>query len=889
MSNDNNKDKGKEGVRLFCSYCRSDSGALGRFKKAITLLEHGGLVSSWHDRNIPLGEEWEAEIDENLDQADIVVLLLSQDFLASKNCRKEMEKAFRLRKERGVCVIPIVLRTCSWKDQEDLAKLQAPNKGQPILEASKPDRAWESVYQGIKEIVTAQIEKKRAVNEDFWKKMTSVGTLAAGDGAGISLQRLFVYPALKDHTPDFDKVFTLPHISSEVFSRLDDKRRQFSLILGDDQSGKTALCQMLFTSHWDSKHIPVYIDGSDIKNDKVANLVHSHISRQYQNGKILSRVSNNNKVIIVDNFHQCGLLRSPKKRNLLLANFRDSGFAMVVLVSDNTVADFQTFGWKAVEEEFGIERYSIMPLGYQNRATLIKKWANVSEESNTDVQHMLARYEQPVRSMIAENYVPDYPFFIQSILQIMFGAGSRADADMAIPASVGYCYSAFIVHALVVKGGVQRDKTKTYINILTELASRLYSKKEQVGKLSVKEFDDFFAPYANKFNVSSSAEKARETLVKSGLLSQNLYELSFQEYIFYYFVSRRLANRLDNDREAAEKEISMLCENAHRKKCSGVVAFLIHHRPHSSFLIEELKKNLRGLFSGVQPAALTSKETRFFVDYIRNLPPPQVEKIRATESVESRKIVSAQKREEHDLQAQHQEDLAQRAEQLEDAGNPNKELAELTKSFRMLSIMGQILKNQEGEMPNETLITLSVDTQEMAFRILSWLYRDMESEPKFWFEFIEKVFLKKHFSDAEHMTKLEKMGQVETTFGMLAFQSALGVIDRIANAIGSNQLLKISKNAAEQIDTPAAHLVNFSIQGWYGKNLDIKKVKQYAEKWESENPIALHILWEVIETYCYKHKVDRATRGKLDKNANISHKTQEALAYKRSKENPPRK
>ena len=350
-----------------------------------------------------------------------------------------------------------------------------------------------------------------------------------------------------------------------------------------------------------------------------------------------------------------------------------------------------------------------------------------------------------------------------------------------------------------------------------------------------------------------------------------------------------MADRLDKDRDVAESKIAMLCKNAHRKKCSGVVTFLIHHKPQSSFLIGELTKNLKNLFSGVPSATLASSETRFFVDYIRKLPLPQVEKIHSVESSESRDIVREEKREEHDLRVKHEENMAQHAEDLEEQGNPNEDLADLTKSFRMLSIMGQILKNQEGVMPNETLVKLSVDTQQMAFRILARLYRDMEEDPDFWFDFVEKVFLKNHFSGVSHMTELERRRKVESAFGMLAFQSALGIIDRIANAVGSDQLLKISARAARHIDTPAAHLVNFSIQGWYGKNLDVQKVKEYAEKWKSDNPIALHILAEVVKTYHHMHKVDRATQGKLDKNVNISHKTQDALAYKRSKEKTPRK
>ena len=524
-----------DGVKLFCSYCHADEKHRKRFTKQISLLKNKGLVSEWNDRMIPPGDEWETKIYEELRQAEVIVLFLSPDFIDSDNCGKEAKLALSLRKNQGVMVIPIILRACDWHDYLEVGKLQAlPEDGNPILNSPNRDNVWHAVYLKIKEEVKAFIQKKREVCDEFWKQMTSVGTLVAGDGAGISLPDVFVYPSLRDHTPNTDKVFDLARISSHILTRPDDRRRRFSLILGDDQSGKTALCQMLFVSHWENGRIPVYIEGGDITNDNLENLVRIHILRQYRHGNLLAHAANNNKVLIVDNFHKCDLLRS-SKMDSLLNKFMDGGFSMVILVSDSMVADMQTYEWKATEEKHMIERYSIMPLGFKNRAIIIQKWASISEESDVGVSDMLDRYEPHVNSMVAENYVPDYPFFVQSILQVMFGVGgvkNHVDSDLATHVSIGHCYHALIVYALVVKGGIKRDKVGTYANILTELAYRLYDKKEQSGKISIQEFDDFFSSYTEDFNVSFSAEKARETLVKSGLLSADLYNLSFQEYIF---------------------------------------------------------------------------------------------------------------------------------------------------------------------------------------------------------------------------------------------------------------------------------------------------------------------------------------------------------------------
>ena len=50
----------------------------------------------WHDRNINAGDEWEREIDKHLDSAQIILLLVSPDFMASDySYSKEMMRAMQ--------------------------------------------------------------------------------------------------------------------------------------------------------------------------------------------------------------------------------------------------------------------------------------------------------------------------------------------------------------------------------------------------------------------------------------------------------------------------------------------------------------------------------------------------------------------------------------------------------------------------------------------------------------------------------------------------------------------------------------------------------------------------------------------------------------------------
>ena len=87
----------------------------------------------WHDRRIAPGQEWAGEIDDALEHADVVLLLVSADFLASDYCYdKEMTRALTRHEQGSARVVPVILRPCDWQSSP-FGKLQAlPLDGKPV-------------------------------------------------------------------------------------------------------------------------------------------------------------------------------------------------------------------------------------------------------------------------------------------------------------------------------------------------------------------------------------------------------------------------------------------------------------------------------------------------------------------------------------------------------------------------------------------------------------------------------------------------------------------------------------------------------------------------------------------------------------------------------------
>ena len=143
-----------EPARIFVSYSHRDRSFVDELRSHLSLLQRQGLIDVWHDSEITAGEEWGKVIDEQLEAADIILLLVSSSFLSSDFCWSvELERAMQRHAAHEAVVIPVILRPCLWQEAP-FAKLQAlPHDGKPIRTSRNTDDAWFDVASGIKRAV----------------------------------------------------------------------------------------------------------------------------------------------------------------------------------------------------------------------------------------------------------------------------------------------------------------------------------------------------------------------------------------------------------------------------------------------------------------------------------------------------------------------------------------------------------------------------------------------------------------------------------------------------------------------------------------------------------------------------------------------------------------
>lgn len=138
-------------IKLFISYAHRDEEFRLELDDHLSNLQRQQIILGWHDRQIMPGQEWADQIYNELNDAQIILLLISARFMASDYCyAKEMVRAIERHDAAEAVVIPIILSACDWQGAP-FGKLQAlPKDAKPIKNWNDRDEAWLDVVRGLR-------------------------------------------------------------------------------------------------------------------------------------------------------------------------------------------------------------------------------------------------------------------------------------------------------------------------------------------------------------------------------------------------------------------------------------------------------------------------------------------------------------------------------------------------------------------------------------------------------------------------------------------------------------------------------------------------------------------------------------------------------------------
>jgi hypothetical protein len=813
-------------VQVFISYSHKDNSARQEFEKWLVALKDNGMIASWSDINLIPGDKLMSKISKKMDEADIIVLLLSQDYLASKSCKDEMNYALNAPQKK---VVPIILKDCTWLETGCKELLALPKDGLAINKWENMEDAWQSVYKGMKNVVIG-LHNSFDIRDDFLKELQKI-EFATQSNKMANLDEIFVFPNLKRYTD----AFKTEDIKSDFFLEM---REKSILIRGREFSGKTALLKWLFLKLRE-KYFPIILDAENIHKSKNFD---EHLEKEFSNqliGDFETWLSKDNKVALIDNFsHHIS-------SNII--DYLSKNFSMTIIAVDDE--EYLLY----FKDDPGFTDFTIMSIAQLNlvqQENLIRIWVQTSQQiasdnvSDLEVDKLEARVNNVITT---QRIVPRYPFYVLSIIQTL---ETFMPSDINITA-YGHCYLA-LVTAQLIKKNIKPEDIDSCFNYLKHLSYSIYDLTSTGNSYTAENYHEFREAYKAKFIISDSLINKVENEDYAILDIQNNRTKFDHSYIYYFFLGMYLATLEEN-----EKIIDYLCTNIHQRQNAFILIFTIHHTQNKA-LLDAIRLHSMVSFEDITPAILDTTETEFMNGLIAELP----------QSIISNKSTQAN-REEQRKKKSHETDSETSGLEGEEQ-TPTQERAEvsvveLNRGMKIMEVLGQILKNRAGSFEKKDVEEILEDTVNLGLRILN-LFLGEYKKPEF------EDWLTKMLKEKEQ--ELEKTHQKEfdderrkefirKTIQFFGYVVTISMLSRISEAITAEKLTESMFVLSEKKLTPAYELINHLVSSSQD-GIDVDHVRKLLSKYnKSKNYWAERVLSHYVQMYLNTHKVNYKDRQKL--------------------------
>lgn len=843
-------------LKIFISYSHKDEEPfIEEFRSHMAQLIREGLIEIWYDRDVLPGKDFDYEIDDHINDAELICLFISANFLSSEECIKEVNKALELKRKKGIHVVPIILSSCGWKDDENISRLLAlPRDGKTIKSFEDRNEGWLDVYTQLRKTIEKEIKiKQLKIDEKFYDNFlqdTVMLTKANSQKERVILDDIFVYPELDKY--DFSQEFEEKISSKELLKNIINYSK--IVVAGEDQSGKTTLGKTIFKFLRNDNFVPVYINAKNNSIKKnIESTIHHIFPQQYKKANI-SGIDKRRLIPIIDNFHYVNNKES-------IINELSTYSHFVVFVDD-------IYDINIEDEKFmgSFARFKIREFKPSLRYELINKWVSLTDKKdkindiykNIDDKSRLINFI--LGKSIGRGIMPSYPFFILS--SIVYYETFEMPLDQEIT-SQGYCYQALIYYYLR-KQNVKNDEINIYINFLTELAFYIY--KENKLELSKYDFDLFMEQYLEKFNLPI----ASETLLKKlrYILDDTFNNYSFRyQYLLFFFISKYLADNIEDT--DVNVEIGNIIKNLHVDENAYIAIFLAHNSKNNK-IIEKIEDISSSLFKKYEPSTLKRTEVNFFDEQASII----VGAVLSPNSAE----MERKKRLEIEDKLEENENLRRAKGDDETKGDDedNSLNIDLRRAIKTVEVIGCIIKNRSGSLEKIKLEHIFEEAMNVQLRVVSSFFEFITNEDgqKEVIEVISK-YLKKVIDEGKGKMKEpndeDLRSMANTIFWNLNFLLVTSIINKIVHSLGSDKLLSIVNKVCDEIDTPASLIVKQGIFMWYNQNLNLGEIDRMFKR-RDFSKIAKMSIRSMIVDYCSVHQVSYKERQILENKFNFERK-----------------
>ncbi len=254
----------RDALDVFVSYSRDDEDLLQELLKHLVLLKREGVIRTWHDRELAAGEARSGQLDEHLESADLILLLVSASFIAPDySWDVEIQRAMERHEAGEARLIPIILRPFDWRNTP-LGKLQVlPRDARPVTTWRDRDSAFLDIARGL----------RAAIEDELRWRSAGTGDMPPRDPVVLRELSLVDLRCFNELTL---KLSTRPR-----------KKGQWVLLLGDNGAGKSTLLRGIALAVMGSRRAEALIqlhDGQSLVRHGAKQAVVTVETRTYGSG-----------------------------------------------------------------------------------------------------------------------------------------------------------------------------------------------------------------------------------------------------------------------------------------------------------------------------------------------------------------------------------------------------------------------------------------------------------------------------------------------------------------------------------------------------------------------------------------------------------------------------
>ena len=686
------------------------------------------------------------------------------------------------------------------------------------------DTEYNEGWTGL-QVKQLQAHGSFAFRPSFAEELDDPGASFTASFGEVKLSDIFLYPQLQEFKHLGNGKGRLS--SEELIDRASTE--PLLLIDGPDRSGKTSLAKQLVKDFKQQACVAVLLEGGRLENpEKALKAVERKFKEQYQSDlDTLWQLKNDERAVIIDDFHLSPL--NARGKNLIVKKLHEK-FGQVVVFAQNftlLLEDIVSDSEDALLKNAATLK--ILQFGYELRGELVRKWLRPEDDFITDrivLDNRLRVARETIDAILSRNFIPSYPFFVLTILQIMQSSTPLDTSSTSY--GQGYFYEALVLKQLnQVTNNLDPSTKLTY---LSSLAYYLF--KQNKREISNQEIEEVHKQYCSVYKRDLSLDNLLLEFEQALILKVTPYGVRFRYgYLYCYFVAKHIAGDLEDSEteQFAQADVINLSKHVYREEFANILLFLTHSS-RDRFVIDAMLTEAHSLYTSYEPAKLQG-DIEFLNTLLKKVP----ELYYKNEDPDTfRKTVAR----EIDEMSNLSEDETEEEEKFDEDI-----ILELNKAQKSLQILGQVLKNSPGSIKGDRKLVIARAIYDLGLRVTNGFNNLLDNHIDSLVRNLTEHILKKTPDVPEHKV----VEGVQNLVFALSKLFTLHMLKAVTQSIGSEKLEEIYEELRTEGNSFAVDLIDVSIRLDHLSNYPLARIKDLKENMEAEkNLYALSLLQSIV-------------------------------------------